>query len=169
MYGLLHSFIYWSSIESNIGWRFRIKVYLVRTLTSSKLGGVSPDWKHADGTALGFNISLAFPFMRARCARFLKLSFVKCLLQIAMSVHVDSLKRCLLTVARNWTHSSLLSGSFGNLNLGATLGSESHPTTEHILDLDCVPPALKLPVFAVHKEKQTYGFNYFLTSTTTLS
>ena len=93
--------------------------------------------RHNDGTAPG--LSRTVP----PGVSFSKQSSLKCSLQMVISVQDDSLKRCLLTVARNWTHSSLCSGSSGNLNRWLVLLNETHPTTEHIADLKCVPPAVK--------------------------
>lgn len=80
-----------------------------------------------NGTALGFSQTEPVG------AKLSKQSCAKCSLQMVISVQEASLNRCLLAVARNWTHSSLLSGSSGNLNRCALRRHESQPTTEHIL------------------------------------
>lgn len=83
---------------------------------------------HSDGPALHFNWTVPGVWC-------LKQSPVKCSLQMLKSVQDDSSRRCSLTSNRNWTHSSLLSGSCGRLNRCTPPRHESHATTEHIVDL----------------------------------
>lgn len=107
--------------------------------SGSGSGSSVSDWRHSDGAALGLSWTLPVNPERAGLG-FSKQSSLKCSLHMVISVQDDSLKRCLLAVARNWTHSSLFSGSAGNLKRCALRRHESHPTTEHIPDLSSDPP-----------------------------
>lgn len=99
------------------------------TSNNSELSS-APRCKHRDGTAPGFSWTLSVTLTRQ--------SSVKWLLQTEISVQDDSLKRCLLTLAMNVTHSSLSSGSSGKLNSCALWRDESHPATEHISDVPLI-------------------------------
>lgn len=89
---------------------------------SSGSGFIGP----RDGAASGFSWDVPAG------DSFSKQSNVKCSLQMVISVQHDSFSRCALTSNRNWTHSSLLSGSSGNLNRCTPRHDERHPTTEHV-------------------------------------
>ncbi|TNN42615.1 hypothetical protein EYF80_047202 [Liparis tanakae] len=113
-----------------------------------------------DGTAAGFNVSwsvrLPPGWVSVRRSR---QALLKCSLQMVMSVHDDSLNRCLLTAARNWTHSSLLSGSSGNLNRCAPRRSDSHPATEHMLRVGLLT-GLRPPARTLFKRRTVGGLTF---------
>lgn len=87
-------------------------------------------WTHSDGTASGFKVRRTLPLAsKGLGVKFSKQSSAKWLQQTLKSLQDDSLNCCSFAVAKNWTQSSLLSGSLGNLNRCARL---VHPATEHI-------------------------------------